>query len=101
MSNRRRLERILRSKFREAGRQVGAAKHAYDTAREATAADLDVDDDGKVRIVCRRYAEKRVVDLDSGFRPDCFDPDHQDCVGCVEDIREGRIQTWGQGDDSA
>jgi len=94
MSNRRRLQHLLKSKLRSAGRQYAEARHAYDTAREVAAADLPMDDAGRARIVCRRYAEKRSVELDEGFRPDCFDADHQDCRGCVEDIRDERIQTW-------
>lgn len=94
MSNRRRFERIVRSKLQSAGRQYAEARHAYRAARDVAASDLPTDEEGRVRLVCRRYAERRSVDLDSGFRPDCFDPDHQDCQGCVEDIRDGRIETW-------
>ena len=94
MSNRRRLELLLKSKLRSAGRQYAEARYAYETAKDVAAADLPVDEAGRARIVCRRYAEKRAVELDEGFRPACFDADHQDCRGCVEDIRDGRVQTW-------
>ncbi|MFC6837262.1 DUF7091 family protein [Halomarina ordinaria] len=94
MGNRRRLEFLLRSKFRTAGRQYGEAKAAYRAAKAASEADLPVDEEGNVRIVCRRHAEKRSVELDNGLRPACYDADHVDCRGCVEDIRDGRIETW-------
>ncbi|MES3517487.1 MAG: hypothetical protein PPP58_07470 [Natronomonas sp.] len=94
MSNRRRIERLLRTKIREAGRQVEEAKRAYSDAKTATTADLPTDDEGRARIVCRRYAEKRAVSLDGEARPECYDPEHRDCRGCVEDIRDGRIETW-------
>ncbi|MEF8788726.1 MAG: hypothetical protein V5A61_01235 [Haloarculaceae archaeon] len=94
MGNRRRLKWLLRSKVRSAGRQFEEARRAYREAREETRADLPRDDRGRVRIVCRRYAERRAVDLDADGRPDCFDPDSVDCRGCVEDVREGVIETW-------
>lgn len=94
MSNRRRLELLLRSKLRSAGRQYEEATRAYNASKSATTAGLPTDDDGKVRIVCRRYAEKRSLSLDEQGRPPCFDPDHLDCQGCVEDIDDGRIETW-------
>ena len=89
-----RLESFLRSKIRSVGRQYADAKRAYANARRSALADLPRDDDGRARIVCRRYAERRAVELDAEVRPACFDPDHPDCRGCVEDVREGRIETW-------
>lgn len=89
-----RLRRFLRSKLRSAGRQYEEARRAYGAGKAAAAADLPRDDDGNAHIVCRRYAERRTVELDQAARPTCFDPDHQDCQGCVEDIRDGRIETW-------
>lgn len=89
-----RLESFLRSKIRSAGRQYADAKRAYANARRSALADLPQDEEGKARIVCRRYAERRAVDLDSKARPACFDPDHPDCEGCVRDVRSGRIETW-------
>jgi len=92
MSNRDRIERFLRSTLRGAGRTVGEAERAYRSARQAS--DVPTDEHGRARIVCRRYAEKRAVQLDEAARPACFDADHPACEGCVEDIREGRIETW-------
>ncbi|MFC4551943.1 MULTISPECIES: DUF7091 family protein [Halorussus] len=89
-----RLEHFLRSKLRSAGRQYADAKRAYSDARRAALADLPQDEQGRARIVCRRHAERRAVSLDTAARPDCFDPDHPDCRGCAEDVRDGRIETW-------
>jgi len=89
-----RLESFLRSKIRSVGRQYADAKRAYSNARRSALANLPQDDDGRARIVCRRYAERRAVELDAEARPACFDPDHPDCEGCVRDVRDGRIETW-------
>jgi hypothetical protein len=100
-----RLERFLRIKLREAGkkyaearesadRQIGEAKDAYKNAHDVTLADLPQDERGRAKIVCRRYAERRAVTLDAEGRPTCFDPEHPDCEGCVEDIRERTVETW-------
>ncbi|WP_458207286.1 DUF7091 family protein [Haladaptatus sp. NG-SE-30] len=100
-----RLERFLRIKLREAGRkyaearqsadrQMEEAKEAYKNAHDATLADLPQDEQGRAKIVCRRHVERRAVFLDEKSRPACFDPEHPDCEGCVEDIREGTIETW-------
>jgi len=89
-----RLESFLRSKLRSAGRQIGDAKRAYASARQAALADLPQNDDGKARIVCRRYAERRAISFDVEGMPTCFDPDSPDCQGCVEDIEDDRIETW-------
>lgn len=94
VSNRRRLERLVRTKLHSAGKQFEEARRAYSDAKTATLADLPTDDEGRARIVCRRYAEKRAVSLDEEARPACYDPDHRDCRGCVEDIQERRIETW-------
>ncbi|MEF8840988.1 MAG: hypothetical protein V5A62_05120 [Haloarculaceae archaeon] len=94
MGDRRRLKWLLRSKMRSAGRQFEEARRAYREAREEARLDLSRDEAGRARIVCRRYAERRAVELDAELRPDCFDPDSQDCRGCVEDLREGVIETW-------
>lgn len=88
------IERVLRQKLRSAGRQVGEAKRAYRRARRAARADLPFDETGKARIVCRRYAEKRAVEVDDDDKPACFDPQSQDCRGCVEDVRTGDVETW-------
>jgi hypothetical protein len=94
MGNRDRVSAFLRSTMRGAGRQLAEAQEAYTSAREATLAELPTDGEGRARIVCRRYAERRAVHLDAKRRPECFDPEHRDCRGCVEDIRAGHIETW-------
>jgi len=94
VSNRRRLRRLLRTKLHSAGKQFEAARRAYSDAKSAALADLPTDEEGRARIVCRRHAEKRAVSLDEEARPACYDPEHRDCRGCVEDIREDRIETW-------
>jgi hypothetical protein len=94
MGNRRRLKWLLRSKARSAGRQFEEARRAYRDAKETARLDLPRDDEGRARIVCRRYAERRAVELDADLRPDCFDPDSVDCRGCTEDVREGVVETW-------
>lgn len=94
MSNRRRLKRLLQTKLHSAGKQYEEARRAYSDAKAATLADLPTDGEGYAKLVCRRYAEKRAVSLDEKGRPDCYDADHRDCRGCLEDIREGRIETW-------
>jgi type II secretory pathway pseudopilin PulG len=89
-----RIERILRQKLRSAGRQIGEAKQAYRRARRASQANLPTDDEGRARIVCRRYAERRAVPVDDAGKPACYDAQSQDCRGCVEDVRAGDIETW-------
>ena len=103
MADRRRLEQFLRSKLQEAGReyaqlrestdeQLSEAREAYRVAKNAR--QLPSDETGRVRLVCRRYAERRAVALDDSYRPACYETDHPDCEGCAEDVREGRIETW-------
>ena len=97
-----RLERAIRRKLREAGRQFEAAKRAYaeglgdpDTRNSGTELyDLPADDDGRGRIVCRRHAERRSVCVDAEGRPACFEAEHPDCEGCAEDVRDGYVETW-------
>ncbi|MEF8975566.1 MAG: hypothetical protein V5A21_04965 [Halapricum sp.] len=89
-----RLERFLRAKLRSAGEQVAQAQNAYKRARNAAKLDLPVDDEGNARIVCRRYAERRAVAMDTDRKPECFEAGHPDCEGCVEDIRDGRVESW-------
>lgn len=86
--------RFLRDKIRSAGRQYETAKRAYREGSASTSTSLPRDEKGRARIVCRRYAERRAVALDDEGRPACFDADHQDCQGCLEDIRERRVETW-------
>jgi len=87
-----RLERFMRSKLRSAGERLSEAERAFHTGRAVS--DLPRDDEGRVRIVCRRHVERRAAPLDDQGRPVCFEAGHPDCQGCVEDIREGRIETW-------
>jgi hypothetical protein len=87
-----RLQRFMRSKLRSAGRRLAESKRAYRAGRAI--ADLPRDDRGRAKIVCRRHAERRAVPLDEEGRPACFEADHPDCQGCLEDIHEGRIETW-------
>jgi hypothetical protein len=79
--------------LRRLGRQVEESRRAYREGR-VERFDLPTDDAGRARIVCRRHAERRAVAVDARGRPDCFDPDHPDCQGCVEDVREGVVETW-------
>lgn len=83
-------ERSLRNAFRTAGRRFEEVKQSY---REGRGFGLPREGTGS-RIVCRRYAEKRIVDVDAQGRPACFDAEHPACQGCAEDIREGTVETW-------
>jgi hypothetical protein len=94
MGNRRRLKWLLRRKLRSAGRQVEEARRQYREGVETGRLGLPRDEDERVKLVCRRHAERRAVSLDDELRPHCFDPDSVDCRGCVEDIREGVVETW-------
>jgi hypothetical protein len=91
-----RLEQFFRSKLRAAGRQYARTKKAYEEGQTDVDGGFDLprDDDGRARLVCRRYAERRSVAVDDDGHPSCFDADHPDCVGCVEDIRSGVVETW-------
>ncbi|ELZ94980.1 hypothetical protein C440_07887 [Haloferax mucosum ATCC BAA-1512] len=91
-----RLESIIRSAARNAGKRYEEVKRAYRDGRNSPAAldSLPRDDDGRAKIVCRRHVERRAAAIDAAGRPACFDPDHPDCQGCVEDIREGVVETW-------
>lgn len=81
----------LRRAARRAGRQVANVRREYRQGR--IEGSLPTDSTGNVRIVCRRYAEERAVQLEDG-RPECFDGDHPACESCAEDIAEGVIETW-------
>jgi hypothetical protein len=87
-----RVERLLRSTLRNAGRRFEEARRAYREGQETSA--LPTDDEGRARIVCRRHADRRAVALDDAGRPACYEADHPDCEGCVEDVREGVVETW-------
>ncbi|WIV68663.1 DUF7091 family protein [Natrialbaceae archaeon AArc-T1-2] len=103
MADKRRLGRFLRSKLEEAGEQyeelrrstdeqLEEAREAYQVAKRAR--QLPTDEEGRAKIVCRRHAERRAAQLDEQYRPACYEADHPDCEGCVEDVHEGRIETW-------
>jgi len=94
MTDRDRLTRFLRTKLQNVGRQYEEARSEFYRGMYGTDADLPTDERGRVRLVCRRHAEKRAVRLDSDGRPVCYDVGHPDCESCVEDIREDRIETW-------
>ncbi|WP_135303459.1 DUF7091 family protein [Haloarcula amylovorans] len=89
-----RLGRFIQQTVRSVENQLSDAKRAYSDGKRAALAGLPTDEDGRARIVCRRHAEYRAVSLDPASRPNCFDADHPDCQGCVEDIRDGSIETW-------
>ncbi len=91
MSDEGRIERFLHSMAHAAGRRYAESRRAYSHGR--TRADVDGPYDEHARIVCRRYAQKRTVILD-GYEPDCFETGHPDCEGCLEDVREGTVETW-------
>ncbi|MDQ2050769.1 hypothetical protein RBH26_09750 [Natronolimnohabitans sp. A-GB9] len=103
MTDRRRIERFLRSKLQEAGEQYeqvrGSTSDQLEEAREAytiakNARSLPSDEAGRAKIVCRRHAEQRAAKLDDQYRPACYEAGHPDCEGCAEDVRAGRIETW-------
>ncbi|MFW6321016.1 MAG: DUF7091 family protein [Halohasta sp.] len=94
-----RVDRFLRDRLRKLGREYERTRRAYaegktESELQETIANLPVDESGRAKLVCRRYAERRAVEVDEKGRPACFDPDHTDCVGCAEDIRDGVIETW-------
>ena len=105
MADRRRLERLLRSTLQQAGEQyeqvrgstgsqLEEAREAYEIAKNTRS--LPSDEAGRVKIVCRRHAEQRAAKLDDEYRPACYEAGHPDCEGCAEDVREGRIEIWGE-----
>ncbi|KZN25901.1 MULTISPECIES: hypothetical protein [unclassified Haladaptatus] len=96
-----RFDRFLRNvgkKYAEARQsadhQLSQAKEAYRNAHDTVLADLPRDEHGRAKIVCRRHVDKRATPIDKEGRPKCFDPDHPACRGCLEDIREGTVETW-------
>lgn len=95
-----RLRRFVRDTLRDAGRQYEESKRAYregrgeDEPSASTPADLPRDEEGRLRLVCRRYAERRAVAVDDEGRPACYEAGHPDCEGCVEDVRDGVVETW-------
>lgn len=93
-----RLETFLRERLRAAGRNVERTRAAFSEGKAETDDDastaLPTDDAGRAQLVCRRHGVKRAAKVDSEGRPACFDAEHVDCRGCVEDIDAGRIETW-------
>lgn len=86
---------LLRRGMRVAGRRYAETVEAYRAGRERSQVpDLPTDAEGRVRLVCRRYAEERAVALDDRGRPACYEAGHPDCEGCLEDVREGVVETW-------
>lgn len=96
MTDSDRLARFVRTKLRDAGRQYEEVKRAYTEGRSDAIADLPTDKAGRARLVCRRHADRRAVKLDAAGRPACYEADHPDCEGCVEDIRSGHVETWNE-----
>jgi len=82
----------LWSTARTLGRGYEQTRRAYAEGRVQL--DLPRDEEGRVKLVCRRHAERRAVALDSSGTPACFDADHPACEGCVEDVRAERVETW-------
>lgn len=89
-----RLGRFLRTKLRSAGREYERARQAFAAGKLAGETDGTTGTDDRLRIVCRRHAERRAVPVDGEGRPACFEAGHPDCEGCLDDLREGRIETW-------
>lgn len=86
--DRRAMNRFVRTTFRKVGRHYEKTRHDYEGARNS------VLESERANIVCRRYAEKRAVELDSNGHPECYEAGHPDCDGCVEDLHNGTIETW-------
>jgi hypothetical protein len=76
---------------RRAGRTLERARKEYTEGRAAGS--LPTDEQGRARIVCRRYAEQRAVRIEDG-RPDCFESGNADCESCARDVRDGYVETW-------
>lgn len=93
------FEQFVRDRLRKLGKEYERTRRAYAEGKDGSDGSpnersLPVDEAGRAKLVCRRYAEKRAVEVDAEGKPACFDSDHTDCVGCVEDIRDGVIETW-------
>ena len=89
-----RFERFVRRTFRRAGRRYAEVRQAYRDGRDDFPFDLPTDDEGRARLICRRFAERRAVSVDARGRPACFEAGVPDCEGCAEDVREGVVETW-------
>ena len=92
------MDKRVEALLREAGRRYERTRTAFTEGKAAAASrgitSVPTDNHGRARLVCRRHAVQRSVTLDENGRPACFDADHTDCRGCVEDIDAGRIETW-------
>ena len=91
MADGNRVARFIRLRARLAGRTYERARHAYRSGHDEVIATEDPEEQ---HIVCRRFAERRIVVVDTTGRPHCFEGNHPDCEGCREDIIAGRIETW-------
>ncbi|WP_435348012.1 DUF7091 family protein [Haloarchaeobius sp. HRN-SO-5] len=87
-----RIEGFIRSTLRKAGRQYAESRTEFTTGQ--TVSKLPTDEHGRAKIVCRRHADRRAVMLSEDGVPPCFDADNVDCQGCLEDVREGCVETW-------
>lgn len=95
MVGRSRLGDFVRRAAHIAGRRFEEARTSYREGQTAAeTSDLPRDEDGRARIVCRRHAERRAVDIDDRGRPECYESGHPDCEGCVSDVRKDRVETW-------
>ncbi|WP_435334593.1 DUF7091 family protein [Haloarchaeobius sp. TZWWS8] len=83
---------FVRRALRSAGRQYAKSREEFTTGHKVSR--LPRDEYGRVQIVCRRYVEQRAVNLNEAAVPECYDHENPDCRGCLEDIREGCIETW-------
>ncbi|MFB6095200.1 MAG: hypothetical protein ABEJ71_01955 [Halodesulfurarchaeum sp.] len=81
----------LKRAARKAGRGVERLRSEFAEGR--VSGSLPRDEEGRARLVCRRYAERRAVHLENG-RPECFEAGHPDCESCAQDTREGVVETW-------
>ncbi len=70
-----RLESIIRSAARNAGKRYEEAKRAYRDGRDSSPAhSLPRDGEGRAKIVCRRHAERRAVAVDGRVVPPVSTP---------------------------
>ncbi|MFW6436005.1 MAG: DUF7091 family protein [Halococcoides sp.] len=82
----------LREHARSAGRRLERTRRAFEEGQERSRHDRP--DAERIGLVCRRHAERRVVDLDAAGRPACFEVGHPDCEGCLADLDAGRLERW-------
>ena len=82
---------LVRNAARQAGRTIGAVSRQFAGGKAEGA--LPQDDSGRVKIVCRRYVEKRAVTIEGGA-PECYEPNNSDCESCLEDVQDGTVETW-------